>query len=784
MKNPTLVFALLAIALGIACAHGQPLTQTIRGTVADKVSKSGLPGATVVVLNTDPIVGATTDPDGNFKLSRVPVGTHTLKISFVGYKEIVLPNLAVNSGKEVVLTIPLEEDITVMDEVVITPGIEKNKPINDMATVSTRTFSVEETRKFAAAVNDPARMAQSFAGVVSTNDGSNTISIRGNAPVALLWRMEGVDIPNPNHFANVGTAGGGISILSSQLLTNSDFMTGAFSAEYGNALAGVFDLNLRKGNNEKPEYTVQASFLGTDVAAEGPFAKNYRGSYLINYRYSTLGILSQLGVNVGDAVTNFQDLSYHVYLPTGKAGNFSLFGFGGLSDQNQKAVKDSLKWTDEFQRYDWRYFSNTGANGLKHTVAFGANTYVQSTLLLSGNDGGYEQERLDENYRPQFSFKRNFINNRLTATTVLTHKLNARVSARSGIYFNRYFFTLRQRDLNEETNLIETPLNAEGQATTWQAFTQWSFRASERLTLQSGVHMLYLAMNRTRSIEPRASVKYELSDKEAISLGYGLHSQMQPVGIYQTQVLQPGGLLTQPNRQLGFNKAHHLVLGYDRALTEYLRVKAETYYQHLYNIAVKNDPASPISTLIIEEGYLTDPLVNQGRGRNYGVELTVEQFTHNNFYFLLSTSLYDSKYRALDGIWRNTRFNGKRAMSFTAGKEYGWQKNRTFGVNVRLIYAGGFRTTPIDVEKSRELRETRLIESLAFTEQLPDYFRTDLRVSLKRNLKKSTRTWSLDLQNATNHQNLGGQYFDPIAGEVQKWYQLPLLPVLSYRVEF
>lgn len=775
---------ILLLSIAIVPVRGQALTQTIRGSVADKVSKSGLPGATVVVLNSDPIIGSTTDPDGNFKLARVPVGTHTLKISFVGYKDMLLPNLVVNSGKELVLAIPLEEEITVIEEVVITPGFEKSKPINEMASVSTRTFSVEETRKFAAAVNDPARMAQSFAGVVSTNDGSNTISIRGNAPVALLWRMEGVDIPNPNHFANVGTAGGGISILSSQLLTNSDFMTGAFSAEYGNALAGVFDLNLRKGNNEKPEYTVQASFLGTDVAAEGPFAKNYRGSYLINYRYSTLGILSKLGVNVGAAVTNFQDLSYHLYLPAGKAGNFSLFGFGGLSDQNQKAVKDSLQWQDEFQRYDWRYFSNTGASGLKHTVALGTNTYLQSTFLLSGNDGGYEQERLNESYRPEFSFKRNFINNRLTATTVLNHKLNARLSARSGLYFNRYYFNLGQRNLNEETNVVETPLNAHGQATTWQAFSQWNLRATERLTVQSGVHMLYLAMNRNVSVEPRASVKYDISTKGTVSVGYGLHGQMQPVGVYQAQIMLPDGSLLQPNRQLGFNKAHHVVIGYDRSLTQYLRVKAETYYQHLFNIAVKNDPTSPISTLVIEEGYLTDPLVNAGRGRNYGVELTVEQFTHNNLYFLLSTSLYDSKYQALDGVWRNTRFNGKRAVSFTGGKEFAWRKNRTFGANVRVIYAGGFRTTPIDVERSREMGETRFFESLAFTEQLPDYFRGDVRLSLKRNLKHSTRTWSLDLQNATNHKNLGGQYFDALAGVVKKWYQLPLLPILTYRVEF
>ena len=270
-------FSIFTFLLLSFTSHAQTLTQTIRGTVVDKVSKTTLPGASIMLVNSNPLIGTTTDPDGNFKLNLIPIGTHALHISFVGYKEITIPNIIVNSGKEVVLTIPIEEDVTQLDEIIVRPDLEKNKPINDMATVSTRTFSVEETRKFAAAVNDPARAAVSFAGVVSADDGSNSISIRGNSPFGLLWRMEGVDIPNPNHFADIGSSGGGISILSSQLLANSDFSTGAFPAEYGNALAGVFDLNLRKGNNEKREYTVQAGFLGVDIAAEGPFSKNYRG---------------------------------------------------------------------------------------------------------------------------------------------------------------------------------------------------------------------------------------------------------------------------------------------------------------------------------------------------------------------------------------------------------------------------------------------------------------------------------------------------------------------------
>lgn len=780
-RNYCLSFALLLLSFS---SYGQSLTQTIRGTVLDKISQTTLPGASIVLVNSTPLIGTTTDPDGNFKLTNIPVGTHTLHISFVGYKDITIPNIIVNSGKEVVLSIPIEEDITQLDEIIVRPEVEKNKPINDMATVSTRTFSVEETRKFAAAVNDPARAAVSFAGVVSADDGNNTISIRGNSPFGLLWRMEGVDIPNPNHFADTGSSGGGISILSSQLLANSDFSTGAFPAEYGNALAGVFDLNLRKGNNEKREYTVQAGFLGMDVAAEGPFSKNYRGSYLINYRYSTLSVLSKIGVPVGDAVTNFQDLSYNIYLPTNKLGNFSLFGFGGLSDQNQNAEKDSTQWEEEYQRYNSNYFSNTGAAGFKHGITLSANTFLQSTIVLSGNDHGFQNARLDDNYIPQFSYKENYITKKLTISSVVNHKFNAKNSIRSGIYLNRYYYNLRQRHLDAETNQVEEPLNSKGYAGTVQLFSQWNYRPMQNLTVNTGLHFLYLKDNHSYSVEPRLSIKYDLNDQQSLTLGYGLHSQMQPSGVYEAQFQQVDGTWIKPNENLGFNKAHHFVAGYDRSLTKYLRVKIESYYQQLFNIAVENDPTSPLSSLVVEEGFVTEAMVNKGVGRNYGVEVTLEQFLHNNLYFLLSGSLYNSEYKALDGIWRNTRFNGKHALSFTAGKEFNWKKNRVFGINLRTIYTGGFWTTPIDVEKSKKLGETRYIENLAFTVKLPDYFRTDFRVSLKRNYAKATTTLSLDFQNLTNHQNLGGQYFDAHSGEVKNWYMLPLLPILSYKIEF
>lgn len=761
----------------------QGLTQTIRGTVVDKVSQTPLPGTNIVILNSDPMLGATSDADGNFKITNVPVGSHAIKVSFIGYKERTLSLVIVNSGKEVVLNIPIEEDIVQMKEVVIT-ATQKEKPINDMAVVSARTFSVEETRKFAAAVNDPARMVTSFAGVVQTDDGNNNVSIRGNSPYGLQWRMEGVDIPNPNHFANAGTAGGGISILSSQLLTNSDFMTGAFPAEYGNALSGVFDLQLRKGNNEKPEYTLQAGFLGIDVAAEGPFLKGYKGSYLINYRYSTLSILDNIGVSIGDAVTNFQDLSFNMYLPAGKWGSFSLFGFGGLSDQHLDATKDSASWDSDDDRFNNKYLSNTGAIGLKHSLILSPKTHLQSTLLFAGNEIGDKAYKLDDTYTEDLYFHEKDAHKKITFSSVLNHKFSARHSVRTGFYLNKLYYQFYLNDMNEQTLELEELLNAKGDAEMIQVFGQWNVRASERVTLNAGLHYLKLLLNNTSSLEPRASLSYMLKEGENLSLGYGLHSQIQPLGSYFAQVRNDDGSYLRPNENLDLTKSHHFVLAYDNSLNDHLRLKVETYYQHLFDIPISPDENSTLALINTQGGYETDPLVNNGIGRNYGLELTLEQFMHNNVYFVISSSLYDSKYKAADGVWRNTRYNGNYSFNITAGKEFIGKKDRVFGINLRTVYSGGFRDTPIDVEKSMQNNETEYVDALAFSEKLPDYFRTDLRLSMKRNRPNSTHTLALDIQNVSNHENIFGRYFEPLTGEVKTAYQLPLLPVLSYKVEF
>lgn len=780
-----LVITCLLVTSFISKPYSQSLSQTIRGTVIDKITHTPLFGANIIIIDSNPLAGAASDLNGEFRISKVPVGKHSLRITYLGYKERIIPNVVVNSGKELVITIELEENVVLNKEVVISAEGNKARTLNEMATVSTRTFSVEETQKFAAAVNDPARMASSFAGVSSSDDGNNTITIRGNSPAGLQWKMEGIEIPNPNHFVAPGASGGGISILSSQTMANSDFMTGAFAAEYGNALSGIFDIRLRKGNNEKSEYTLQAGFLGIDAAAEGPLAKGYQGSYLVNYRYSTLSILDKLGVQVGDGTNDFQDLSYNVFLPTKKAGNFTLFGFGGLSTSLFEAERDSAKWEESYQRYDSKFTSNTGVAGLTHSIILGKNTWLKSAAAFSGNEIGFKESRLNNAYIAEERNRQFAGNYKFTVTSSLNHKINSRHNIRTGFIFNSLAFDVDYNVYEQDLNAVQQTINESGNTSSIQLFAQSNYHLSEKFILNSGVHYFLLNLNNTYSIEPRLSLKYEINTLQSLTLGYGLHSQMQPLGVYFAK----NDLSVKPNSDLEMSQSHHVVLGYDRMLAENLRLKAEVYYQSLFNIPVSSDTLNSFSMVNVSEDYITDPLKNDGTGTNYGLEVTIEQFLKRDFYFLLATSLYDSKYKGSDKVERNTRFNGNYGITLTGGKEIvtgaKW-KNRVLGFNLKTIYRGGFRGTPVDLQASQALpgQGAVYIDSEAFSIQYPDYFRADVRISLKRNRKSSTQTLALDIQNVTNRKNIYGKFYDSESGKIKTYYQTSLIPILSYKIEF
>ena len=385
------IFILLITVIFSLQSYAQDnYTQTIRGLVIDKHSQTTLPGASVVLLNSDPIIGTITNVDGYFKLENISVGRQGLVISFLGYNTITLSNLNLTSGKELVLTIELEEQIFTIKEVVISAKQRKDVAINEMSTVSARSFTVEETERYAGSLGDPSRMVSNYAGVAMTNDSRNDIIIRGNSPAGLLWRLDGIEIPNPNHFGAFGTTGGPVSMLNNNLLTNSDFFTSAFPAEYGNAMSGVFDLKMRSGNNEKREYVGQIGFNGFEFGAEGPFKKGSKSSYLVNYRYSTLGVFQAIGIEMGtgSAIPQYQDLTFKLNFPGTKFGRFSLVGIGGLSyielhDSEVAAANEEDDSNYNYGGVDLDYGSDMGVIGLSHLYFFNKKTlYTPFTFFI------------------------------------------------------------------------------------------------------------------------------------------------------------------------------------------------------------------------------------------------------------------------------------------------------------------------------------------------------------------------------------------------------------------
>jgi hypothetical protein len=759
------------------------VVQTIRGQVTDQVLQKPVANATVWVTAQNR--SAITDENGYFRFANVPIGLHQIKVSHTSYKLAQLDNLTLNAGKEMVLTIAIELNIVSQQEVIVKAKAIRSKPLNELSMVSARAFTVEETQRYAAAVNDPSRMATSFAGVVSADDGNNNIVIRGNSPTGLLWKMEGIEIPNPNHFSSPGSSGGGISILSAQLLSTSDFITGAFAAEYSNALSGVFDLKLRKGNNEKREYTAQAGLLGLNLAAEGPFAKNSKGSYLVNYRYSTLSILGKLGLDVGDASTNFQDLAYHIYLPLKGAGTVSLFGFWGKSGQEYKVNKDPSAWVTEGDRYGGKYSGNVGVAGISHQLPLGDKTQLKSSLAWSVQQLGYNENYAAKKDSLIINSNDKFTTNKWIFSSTINHQFNGKNSVKAGLVMNEINFDY-YRNSREHTNepLIER-LKINDRTQIFQAFAQWQFKPSNQFAITGGLNYQKLLLNNSDAIEPRAALRWEINPKNVLALGYGLHSQVQALGVYFIKVPDLAGNLYQPNKTLGLTKANHYVLSYQHSMRNGIRLKTELYYQQLFNVPVSKYDTSTFSTLNITEDIVTEALVNKGKGKNYGVEISVEKQLRNYWYLLFSNSIYQAKYTAADGKERNTRFNGNYASTLTAGKEFVRAgSKRSFGANIKIVYAGGFRETPIDIAASTSAGYTKYFEDQAFSVKNPAYFRTDLRLSLKWNKARHTSILSLDLQNASNRQNIYGRYYDPLKGAIKTVYQTGIIPVLNYSIEF
>lgn len=787
MKTPyrlSILLAYLILLLISTVGSAQEITQNIKGLIVDQDSKSPLIGATVVVIGSEPLKGSITGIDGAFIIPDVPIGRVTLKVTYIGYEDKTIPNLLISSSKEFYLDIAMEESFDQLEEIVVTAKKDKSEVLNEMSLVSARSFSVEETKRFAGSFNDPARLASAFAGVTNSPEGNNDIIVRGNSSKGILWRLEGIEIPNPNHFANDGATGGPINALSSNMLSDSDFMSGAFAPEYGNALSGVFDMKLRRGNYDQKEYTAGFSTLGMDLAAEGPLGSK-NGSYIANYRYSSLDLLDRAGVVDFGGVPRYQDLTYNIYLPLNKKHYLSFFGLGGISSigtiDEDEDTKENI--------YKTEFKSSMGTMGVIHNYLINDNSYLKTftTLSRTTTEGFNSLPTEGDNEQFYEVFNGDFTKTYLRAGSTYGQKFNARNKIELGVIYNRIGYTLDQNAWDYEREVLRNELSDEGTTTRIQGFATWKLRISEGVTMTSGAHFNGLTLNNSYSFEPRVALRWEASERSSFSFGGGLHSKMESPAVYLWKFDNGDGTVSQFNKDLQMSKAAHLVLGFDRRIGPNTHFKSEIYYQHLYDVPVEDDPNSSYSLLNETEQYSPRVLINDGTGRNYGIELTLEQYLHKGFYYLTSASIFKSYYTPKDGVERETAFASDYIFNFLGGKEFKIgkeSKNRVLFMNAKVSLLGGKRFTPIDLPGSIEAGEEVRLENQAFSQRSGNLFIPNFSIGTRRNRPKSTHEFKIDIQNVTNNQAVVQQYYVQQTEDISDLTQLAMFPTISYSISF
>ncbi len=778
LKSQLGVLVLLIFLIGTTHTSAQDITQSISGKIYDDITEETLPFANIVIKDSDPLIGAVADIDGNFILEEVSMGRQTIVVSMIGYDTYEIKELMVSSGQMIHLDIGLQQSSVNLEEVIV--RVNKSNPINSMSTLSSRQFTVEETQRYAGGFDDPARLASSFAGVSNPSISDNGISVRGNNPDGLLWRIDGLEIPNPNHFANLTIAGGGLlSSISPQMMGNSDFYTGAFPAEFGNASSGVFDIRLREGNQHRRQYAFEAGILGVGAMAQGPIKKQSNATFIVNYRNSTMALLAPI-LPDDAGLLKYQDLSFKTNFPTQKYGTFTLWGIGALDGVNNDAV-DSTEWKSYFDRENSKTKMHMYATALTHKISMPGNAFIKSSIAITGNGLEFSEERLDYNLtpHPQSRAKNNIRS--FTIQSEYSKKFNHKHSNKTGVRYNHRMFDIDVKQSPEDGELPIQLSNQTGSTVLGQVYSQSKIQLKHNLVLNAGINAQYLHLNKNLSVEPRIGIKYQLNKRHSLSAAYGIHSRMEQLPVYFALV--DGDT---PNKDLELMQSFHYVLSYHAQLGELLHMTIEPYYQQLSHVPVS--PTGYESTLNNNNNlYFDDVVVSEGTGRNVGIDFTLERFLSKGYYFMLTGSVFDARYTGADGVTRNTRFNKNFVFNLMTGKEWEVKDNNIFSANIRINYLGGNRIEPINMEASFQEKDVVYGETngkVAFSKQHEALPIVSLTLSYRKNKPGYSTVWSLQVLNVMGTKAYSKDFYNLRTHTLDTQYDDLVIPNLSYRIEF
>jgi hypothetical protein len=769
-------------------AYGQSY-QTVRGTIKESFTERSIDSVVVTLLSENvKYMETTSDAKGNFVFTNVEIGSYDIQFNHPNYTPFIQPAITVTVSKETVLNSVMENSAKTLDEVEVTFTKERGIPNNEMANSSV--FSIEPTdaRRIAGGLDDPIRVAGTLPGVTASSSFSaNFVSIRGNSPRSLKYQMEGVELPNPTHFARIGGSGGTFTIFSMQLMDKSDFYTGAFSSQYGDALGGVFDVKFKKGNSQQHEMTFQIGSLGVDLGSEGPLSKKNNSSYVVNYRYATVG-LGRIG---NPSSPTYQDFSFNLDIPLAQSkAKLQFFGIAGTSDRTRAALKDSADWKESLDRTTLYLASTTVSVGGVYKKFVGTKSVFKATIV-----GSYSKQSDNKDYiQNDFSIINQKINEYtsipITGALSFKHKFGMRHSNITGLSYNTTAHDWRAEKYSFNQNRQLILMDGSGRSNLFQAFTQSKISLTDKFEILAGVHFLHYDVTNQYTIEPRVSLNYQLNSKHSLSISSGMHSQVENYATYLYEQTNSLGETVFPNKNLGLAKAIHYIIGYKGKVFTNHRLRIEAYYQQLYNVPVDS---FSFSTINLEELSDLRALTNGGSGQNYGIDVGFERYTDNGLYYIFNASFWRSYYTGGDGIQRSSAFDNKFNLRFIVGKEYklrasatkkGVDRFRAFSWNESFNVLGGQVYTPLDFVNSKLEQETIYDESLAFTQTGETLLFLDFNFSYTINKKERKTVWAIQIKNLLNNGNALYREYDTVLDKEVVVKSTSFFPNIYYRLEF
>ena len=734
----------LKLALIFLFLSSAVIGQTLSGRIFDAYSLESLPGASISISPGN--LGAAADSSGRFFIEDLDPGYYQLLVSYIGYEETRITDIWIRNGNPVELEIAMTRQVSQLTEVVVR-GRQEQLELGRLS------ITEEQVNRFAATYYDPARLITNSPDIAITNDQNNRVSVRGFSPNYNVWRLQGVELVNPNHLTNAGTfsdepiaTGGSVNIISAQMLGRSDFVYGDFQPKYGNSLGGIFDMNLKKGNQRKRHHVVQASLIGIDLASEGPFSENSKASYAVNYRYSFTGLLTNLGVDFGGESIGFQDLSFNISLPFENNSELQVFGLGGLNFNNfdARTLDESEIAKDRSDIYLDGKMGGTGAS-YRHRLGSG---YANHSVAISASQNIRDQNYYDSTQTLFQTQRTDQVNQIVSWHSQFTSPVG-KGHLNYGIMANYYLYQGGGsiQVYSVEQFLINPHLNL-------------NYQLLDRLNADVGVNFL-TNDNGNNAVDPRIGLTYYLNNQVDLYLKGGMFSQLLNPFNYYFVFADNGGDYLATGKRYDFQRSARLSIGAVKRWQN-MSLELEGFFYQVPDINAWDGTTEISST-----------------ANSTGLSMVLNKNYNNNWYINGGGSFYNSTWGdpAIDNRY-NTVYN----LNVNGGKE--WIKNketkiRVFSVNTRIMYQGGLKDPFYTMDDLiSPIPQTRVVTNNT------DFFRIDLRIQWTWNKNAKSSSLALDFQNLTNTQNESYMYLDLFTGSVETQYQLGLIPILTYRVEF